>query len=66
MAATSSRPWLGWPASGRPWLVDDQRGQPTWTVDRADAIVRLVTLNAPFGVWHGTSQGETTWHGFTQ
>jgi dTDP-4-dehydrorhamnose reductase len=47
-------------------VVDDQRGQPTWTVDVADAIVRLVTSNAPFGVWHGTSSGETTWHGFAQ
>ena len=47
-------------------VVDDQRGQPTWTVDLADAIVRLVTEGAPFGVWHGTSSGETTWHGFTQ
>ncbi|SER72995.1 dTDP-4-dehydrorhamnose reductase [Pedococcus cremeus] len=47
-------------------VVDDQRGQPTWTVDLADAIVRIVTSNAPFGVWHGTSSGETTWHGFTQ
>jgi dTDP-4-dehydrorhamnose reductase len=47
-------------------VVDDQRGQPTWTVDLADAIVRLVTSHAPFGVWHGTSSGETTWHGFTK
>ncbi|HEY7718281.1 MAG TPA: dTDP-4-dehydrorhamnose reductase, partial [Pedococcus sp.] len=47
-------------------VVDDQRGQPTWTVDVADAVVRLVTSDAPFGVWHGTSQGETTWHGFTR
>ena len=47
-------------------VVDDQRGQPTWTVDLADAIVRLVTSNAPCGVWHGTSSGETTWCGFAQ
>ena len=39
-------------------VVDDQRGQPTWTVDLADAIVRLVTSNAPCGVWHGTSSGR--------
>jgi dTDP-4-dehydrorhamnose reductase len=47
-------------------VVDDQRGQPTWTVDVADAIVRLVSTGAPYGVWHGTSSGETTWHGLAQ
>jgi len=47
-------------------VVDDQRGQPTWTVDLADAIVRLVEAEAPFGTYHGTSSGETTWFGFTQ
>jgi dTDP-4-dehydrorhamnose reductase len=47
-------------------VVDDQRGQPTWTMDVAEAILRLVDGAAPFGVWHATSQGETTWHGFTQ
>jgi dTDP-4-dehydrorhamnose reductase len=47
-------------------VVDDQRGQPTWTVDLADAIVRLVTSEAPFGTYHGTSSGETTWFGFAQ
>jgi dTDP-4-dehydrorhamnose reductase len=47
-------------------VVDDQRGQPTWTVDLADAIVRLVTSEAPFRTYHGTSSGETTWFGFAQ
>ena len=47
-------------------VVDDQRGQPTCTVDLADAIVRLVTSEAPFGTYHGTSCGETTWFGFAQ
>ena len=47
-------------------VVDDQVGQPTWTVDVAEAIVRLVDQRAPFGVWHATSQGETTWHGLTR
>ena len=47
-------------------VVDDQRGQPTWTVDLAGAIVRLVEAQAPFGTYHGTSSGETTWFGFTQ
>ena len=47
-------------------VVDDQRGQPTWTVDLARAIVRLVEAQAPFGTYHGTSSGEATWFGFAQ
>ena len=47
-------------------VVDDQRGQPTWTVDLARAIVRLVEAEAPAGTYHGTSAGETTWFGFAQ
>ena len=47
-------------------VVDDQRGQPTWTMDVARAILRLVEQDAPFGVWHATSRGETTKYGFTR
>ena len=47
-------------------VVDDQSGQPTWTVDLAAAIVRMVEAQAPFGTYHGTSAGETTWFGFAQ
>ena len=47
-------------------VVDDQRGQPTWTMDVARAILRLVEQDAPFGVWHTTSRGETTKYGFTR
>lgn len=47
-------------------VVADQVGQPTWTADLADLIVRLVDAGAPAGTYHGTSSGETSWHGFTQ
>jgi dTDP-4-dehydrorhamnose reductase len=51
-------------------VVDDQRGQPTWTVDLADRLVRLgqgsLAGTAPAGVYHGTSGGETTWFGLTR
>ncbi|MEO8557135.1 MAG: dTDP-4-dehydrorhamnose reductase [Actinomycetota bacterium] len=47
-------------------VVEDQRGQPTWTVDLASAIVRLVEAEAPFGTYHGTSSGEATWFSFAQ
>ncbi|MEU6773204.1 dTDP-4-dehydrorhamnose reductase [Streptomyces sp. NPDC046759] len=51
-------------------VVDDQRGQPTWTVDLADRLVRLgraaLTGGAPAGVYHGTSGGDTTWFGLAR
>lgn len=47
-------------------VVDDQRGQPTWSRDLARQIVTLVDADAPAGVYHGTSSGETTWFDFTR
>jgi len=47
-------------------VVDDQVGQPTWTADLADLIVRLVEAGAPSGTYHGTSAGQTSWFGFTR
>lgn len=47
-------------------VVDDQQGQPTWTVDLADALVRLVDADAPGGIWHGTGSGATTWFDFAR
>ncbi|MEU9335930.1 dTDP-4-dehydrorhamnose reductase [Streptomyces sp. NPDC048290] len=51
-------------------VVDDQRGQPTWTADLAALLLALgrgaLDGTAPAGIYHGTSAGETTWHGFTQ
>jgi dTDP-4-dehydrorhamnose reductase len=46
-------------------VVDDQHGQPTWTRDLADGIVRLLDA-AKVGAFHGTSSGETTWYGFAR
>lgn len=47
-------------------VVDDQRGQPTWTADLARQAVALLDATAPPGIYHGTSAGETTWFGFAQ
>lgn len=44
-------------------VVDDQVGQPTWTLDLSDLIVRMIAADAPPGVYHGTSTGQTSWHG---
>lgn len=42
-------------------VVDDQRGQPTWTVDVGRQIIALVRSQADAGVYHATSSGEATW-----
>lgn len=47
-------------------VVDDQVGQPTWTVDLADLLVRLVEAQAAAGTYHGTSSGSVSWWGFAR
>ena len=45
-------------------VVDDQHGQPTWTVDVADLVVRLLAADAPGGTYSATSSGWTSWYEF--
>ncbi|WP_298215880.1 dTDP-4-dehydrorhamnose reductase [Acidocella sp.] len=52
-------------------VVADQRGTPTAAADLADAILAIAARLAATGwrpeyrgIFHATSQGETTWHGF--
>lgn len=47
-------------------VVADQVGQPTWTADLADLVVRLVAGSAPYGIYHGTSGGQVSWFGFAR
>ncbi len=47
-------------------VVNDQLGQPTWTMDLAARIVALVDAGAPAGIYHGTNSGEATWFDFAQ
>ena len=42
-------------------VVNDQRGQPTWSRDLADRLVTMVDRDVPAGTYHGTTAGETTW-----
>ncbi|MEU2336188.1 dTDP-4-dehydrorhamnose reductase [Streptomyces sp. NPDC006654] len=47
-------------------VVDDQRGQPTWTADLAIRIAQLgprISQGANVhGMFHGTSSGEASWY----
>ena len=47
-------------------VVDDQVGQPTWTIDLADLVIRLVEAQAPSGTYHGTSSGQASWFDFAR
>lgn len=51
-------------------VVDDQRGQPTWSAALAGQLVALADAalagRAPAGIYHGTASGETTWYGFAR
>jgi dTDP-4-dehydrorhamnose reductase len=47
-------------ASGPLRVVDDQRGCPTYAVDLAEGLTRLVEARAR-GLYHLANAGETTW-----
>lgn len=44
-------------------VVSDQRGTPTWTMDIAKQIKRLLPTKL-YGTYHCTSQGSCTWYEF--
>jgi dTDP-4-dehydrorhamnose reductase len=46
-------------------VVSDQRGCPTYAVDLADALLRLLTSGAQ-GVIHAVNAGNATWFEFAQ
>ena len=46
-------------------VVDDQTGCPTWTVDLAVAIVKLIKTK-PYGTYHTCGGSYTTWYGFAK
>ncbi len=47
-------------------VVDDQLGQPTWTRDVADLVLRLVQADVPAGTYHATSSGQCSWFDFAR
>lgn len=47
-------------------VVFDQHGSPTYTVDLADIIYQAVEKKIPYGIYHTTNMGYTTWFDFTK
>ncbi len=48
-------------------VVNDQRGSPTWARDLAGAILAFIEKKTlPYGVYHFTNEGFTTWFEFAR
>jgi dTDP-4-dehydrorhamnose reductase len=47
-------------------VVDDQHGSPTLSDDLAIALATLATSAVPYGIYHCTNRGQTTWYGLAR
>jgi dTDP-4-dehydrorhamnose reductase len=47
-------------------VVSDQIGQPTSAIDLAKQIILLIKEELPYGFYHGTNSGETSWFDFAR
>lgn len=45
-------------------VVEDQVGQPTWTVDVAGQVAALLDAQASWGTYHATASGTASWFDF--
>lgn len=47
-------------------IVSDQVGTPTWTGDLAQAIMKMIELNANAGIYHFSNEGVCSWFDFAK
>ena len=47
-------------------VVADQHGSPTYAEDLANIIAEAIEKKIPYGLYHSTNQGFTTWYDFTK
>lgn len=47
-------------------VVADQYGSPTYAVDLAQYIYEALEKEIPYGIYHATNDGFTTWYEFTK
>lgn len=47
-------------------VVADQHGSPTYAEDLANMIGEAIEKKIPYGVYHATNEGYTTWYDFTK
>ena len=47
-------------------VVADQHGSPTYAEDLANIIGESIEKKIPYGIYHATNEGYTTWYDFTK
>ena len=47
-------------------VVADQHGSPTYAKDLTEIIYQAIEKKIPYGIYHATNQGYTTWYDFTK
>ena len=47
-------------------VVSDQHGSPTYAEDLANFIGEAIEKKIPYGIYHATNEGYTTWYDFTK
>ncbi len=47
-------------------VVDDQTGCPTWTVELAGGIIKILQEEKPYGIYHVCGSGKTSWYNFAK
>lgn len=47
-------------------VVSDQHGSPTYAKDLTEIIYQAIKKEIPYGIYHATNQGYTTWYEFTK
>lgn len=47
-------------------VVSDQHGSPTYAEDLAEIIKQAIEKKIPYGIYHTTNEGFTTWYDFTK
>src|SRR5574344_311594 len=58
MLSLSDEPELG--------VVSDQIGCPTWTVELANGIMKILREKFDYGIYHVCGSGEISWYGFAK
>ncbi len=47
-------------------VIHDQFGNPTWTLNLAEAILQIIQSKSHFGTYHYTGDGITSWYDFAK